>query len=47
VPALSTPVDGNGELDKESMRSEVRWNIEKGAHMFAVSLMAGEFHKFA
>lgn len=46
VPALSTPVDENGVLDEESMRSEVRWNIEKGAHMVAVSLMAGEFHKF-
>jgi len=46
VPALSTPVDENGALDEESLRSEVRWNIEKGAHLLAVSLMAGEFEKY-
>jgi len=46
VPALSTPTDANGVLDEESMRSEVRWNIDKGAHMVAASLMAGELHKF-
>jgi len=46
APALSTPVDDDGVLDEESMRSQVRWNIEKGAHMLTVSLMAGEFHKF-
>jgi len=46
VPALSTPTDENGVLDEGSMRSEVRWNIDKGAHMLAVSLMAGEFHSF-
>ena len=47
APALSTPTDDDGALDKESMRSEVRWNIESGAHIMAVSLMAGEFHKFS
>lgn len=46
MPALSTPCDENGVLDEESMRSEVRWNIDKGAHAVAASLMAGEFHKF-
>lgn len=30
-PALSTPCDDTGALDEESLRNEVRWNIEKGA----------------
>jgi len=46
APALSTPTDDSGLLDKESLCSEVRWNIDVGAHMLAVSIMAGEFHKF-
>jgi dihydrodipicolinate synthase/N-acetylneuraminate lyase len=46
-PALSTPSDDNGALDEESLRSEVRWNIEVGAHGVIVSIMAGEFHKFS
>jgi len=47
VPALSTPTDDSGALDEEGMRSEVRWNIDVGAHAVAASLMAGEFHKFS
>jgi 4-hydroxy-tetrahydrodipicolinate synthase len=47
VPALSTPCDETGMLDEESLRSQVRWNIEVGAHGLAVSLMAGEFEKFS
>ncbi|HEY64088.1 MAG TPA: dihydrodipicolinate synthase family protein [Caldilineae bacterium] len=46
-PALSTPCDDTGALDEESLRNEVRWNIEKGAHGLIVSIMAGEFHKFS
>jgi len=46
-PALSTPCDDAGALDEESLRNEVRWNIEKGAHGVIVSIMAGEFHKFS
>jgi dihydrodipicolinate synthase/N-acetylneuraminate lyase len=45
-PALSTPVDDDGVLDEKSLRAEVRWAIEKGAHGVIVSLMSGEFHKF-
>ena len=45
-PALSTPTDGRGELDEESLRSEVRANIEWGAHGLAPSIVAGEFYKF-
>lgn len=47
APALSTPTDDDGALDRESMRSEVRWNIDVGAHIVAVSIMAGEFYKFS
>ena len=46
-PALSTPCDDSGALDEESLRNEVRWNIEKGTHGLIVSIMAGEFHKFS
>ncbi len=46
-PALSTPTDEKGELDEESLRSEVYSNIEWGAHGLAVSIIAGEFYKFA
>ena len=46
-PALSTPCDENGALDEESLRNEVRWNVEKGAHGLIVSIMSGEFHKFS
>ena len=46
-PALSTPCDDSGALDEESLRNEVRWNIEKGAHGVIVSIMSGEFHKFS
>lgn len=46
-PALSTPCDANGVLDEDSLRSEVRWNIDKGAHGLVVSIMSGEFHKFS
>jgi len=46
-PALSTPCDDGGVLDEESLRNEVRWNIEKGAHGLIVSIMSGEFHKFS
>jgi 4-hydroxy-tetrahydrodipicolinate synthase len=46
-PALSTPCDDKGALDEESLRSEVRWNIEQGAHGLIVSIMSGEFHKFS
>jgi len=46
-PALSTPTNRKGELDEESLRSEVEWNIKWGAHGLAVSIIAGEFYKFA
>jgi dihydrodipicolinate synthase/N-acetylneuraminate lyase len=46
-PALSTPCDDNGTLDEESLRNEVRWNIEMGTHGLIVSIMSGEFHKFS
>jgi 4-hydroxy-tetrahydrodipicolinate synthase len=46
-PALSTPCDDSGVLDEESLREQVRWNIEKGTHGVIVSLMSGEFHKFS
>jgi 4-hydroxy-tetrahydrodipicolinate synthase len=46
-PALSTPCDDTGALDEESLRNEVRWNVEKGAHGLIVSIMSGEFHKFS
>jgi dihydrodipicolinate synthase/N-acetylneuraminate lyase len=44
---LSTPCDDWGALDEDSLRTEVRWSIAKGAHGVIVSLMAGEFHKFS
>jgi dihydrodipicolinate synthase/N-acetylneuraminate lyase len=46
-PALSTPCDESGALDEASLRDEVRWNIEQGAHGLIVSIMSGEFHKFS
>lgn len=46
-PALSTPCDDEGRLDEASLRNEVRWNIEQGAHGVIVSIMSGEFHKFS
>ena len=46
-PALSTPCDDDGRLDEASLRREVRWNIEQGAHGVIVSIMSGEFHKFS
>jgi len=45
-PALSTVTDERGELNEEGLRSEVRFNIEWGAHGLAASIMAGEFYKF-
>ncbi|MHC5035196.1 MAG: dihydrodipicolinate synthase family protein, partial [Planctomycetota bacterium] len=47
APALSTPVNPEGALDEGSFCRQVRWNIEKGAHMVVASLMAGEFEKFS
>lgn len=46
-PALSTPCDDSGALDEDSLRKEVRWNIDVGAHGVIASIMAGEFHKFS
>ncbi len=45
-PALSTPTDSRGALDEESLRSEVRSNINWGSHGLAASIVAGEFFKF-
>jgi 4-hydroxy-tetrahydrodipicolinate synthase len=47
VPALSTATDDQGEVDEGSMRSLVRFNIEKGAHGLAALIGAGEFYKFS
>jgi len=47
MPALSTVTDTRGEIDEESMRSLVRFNIEKGAHALAALIGAGEFYKFS
>jgi 4-hydroxy-tetrahydrodipicolinate synthase len=46
-PALSTPCDNKGVLDSESLRNEVEWSIEKGAHGVIASIVAGEFYKFS
>lgn len=46
IPALSTPTNERGQLDEESLRSEVRFNIEWGSHALAPSIVAGEFYKF-
>jgi 4-hydroxy-tetrahydrodipicolinate synthase len=46
-PALSTPCDSNGALDVESLRNEVEWSIDKGAHGVIASIVAGEFYKFS
>lgn len=45
-PALSTPVDETGSLDEASLRAEVQWAIDKGAHGVIASIVAGEFYKF-
>lgn len=44
-PALSTTTNEKGELDEYSLRSEIRFNIEWGAHGLAASILAGEFYK--
>jgi len=47
VAGLSTVTDDEGELDEEGIRNQVRFDLDKGAHGLAVSIMAGEFHKFS
>lgn len=47
MPALSTVTDTRGEIDEESMRSLVQFNIEKGTHALAALIGAGEFYKFS
>jgi 4-hydroxy-tetrahydrodipicolinate synthase len=46
-PALSTITNELGELDENAIRSEVRHNIDWGAHGLAASIIAGEFYKFS
>jgi 4-hydroxy-tetrahydrodipicolinate synthase len=45
VPALSTAMKKDGSVDEEGIRALVRFNIEKGVHAFAVTIIAGEFYK--
>ena len=47
IPSLHTITTSNGNLSEEDIRSEVRFNIECGAHGLAVGLGAGEFYKFS
>jgi len=46
-PALSTVTNDKGELDEEGFRSEIRQNIEWGAHGLCPAIIAGEFYKFS
>lgn len=45
VPALSTAMKSDGSIDEEGIRELVRFNLEKGVHAFAVTIIAGEFYK--
>ncbi|TLX98106.1 MAG: dihydrodipicolinate synthase family protein [Thaumarchaeota archaeon] len=47
IPALSTVMHEDGSIDEEGIRSLVRFNIEKGVHGFAVTIIAGEFYKLS
>jgi 4-hydroxy-tetrahydrodipicolinate synthase len=47
VPALATVMNKDGSIDEEGIRSVVRFNIEKGVHAFAVTIIAGEFYKLS
>ncbi len=47
VPALATVMNRDGSIDEEGIRAVVRFNIEKGVHAFAVTIIAGEFYKLS
>jgi 4-hydroxy-tetrahydrodipicolinate synthase len=47
IPALSTPVTEDGAFDEEGQRSVVRFNLDRGAHAVAASIIVGEFFKFS
>jgi len=43
LPVLQTPLDANGDLDEASLRREVAFNIEIGAHGLVYPVLGGEF----
>src|SRR5688500_5669402 len=43
-PILCTPFDDDGELDEPSLRRQVRFCIECGAHGLVTTAYAGEFY---
>ncbi len=47
VPAMATVMNRDGSIDEEGIRAVVRFNLEKGVHAFAVTIIAGEFYKLS
>jgi len=42
-PVLQTPLDPQGELDIPSLKREVAFNIQAGAHGLVYPVLGGEF----
>jgi 4-hydroxy-tetrahydrodipicolinate synthase len=45
VAALNTIMNEDGSLNEDGIRSLIRFNIEKGVHGLAATIIAGEFYK--
>ncbi len=44
IPPMTTPFDGDGELDPGGVRAQVDWLVEAGAHGLAAGGSTGEGH---
>ena len=44
IPPMTTPFDGDGEIDERAVRAQVRWLIDQGAHGLAAGGSTGEGH---
>jgi len=44
LPILVTPFDDEGQLDEESLRKEVRFCVDAGAHGLVTLVVSSEFH---
>jgi 4-hydroxy-tetrahydrodipicolinate synthase len=44
IPPMTTPFDGDGEIDEAAVRAQVRWLLDRGVHGLAAGGSTGEGH---
>jgi 4-hydroxy-tetrahydrodipicolinate synthase len=44
IPPMTTPFDGDGEIDQAAVRAQVRWLLDRGVHGLAAGGSTGEGH---